>query len=279
MYRPSSSRTGRTPENGGGTTGTACGSWWAASSSQSSSAVPCISPSCPRAALSSSSAGSPAAAPSTTEVTSVDPSGARDGSAAEAAIVWATGPRPPVSTISVAPEGNAAGAAWCSTVTGLKSGTRRPGSSRAASAAPVATTTARHRNAPCRSVVTTVVATDTTRAPVRTEPAGSPAASSRGSASAPPAGRLSPRRANARSVRSPRRLDVASSGSWSSADSRGRSELSAMWGGMPRALSAPAAVSSGLARSRASGQRPSRARWARSQIRSNAGASTCGPGA
>ena len=92
-----------------------------------------------------------AAAPSTTEVTRpARPGRARAGSTAEAAHECDTGPcrAASPSTISEGDRGSTASTAWCRTVMGWKSGTRSPGSSRPASAAPVATTTARQARVP-----------------------------------------------------------------------------------------------------------------------------------
>lgn len=82
----------------------------------------------------------------------------------------------------------AVAAVWCSTATGWKAGTRRPGSSSAASRAPVATSTARQGIWPCSAVLTPVVETAVTCTDVRTVPGGREAASSSGTAAAPPAG-------------------------------------------------------------------------------------------
>ncbi|CAM5548894.1 hypothetical protein SGLAM104S_07240 [Streptomyces glaucescens] len=142
---------------------------------------------------------------------------------------------------------------WCTTVTGWKSGTRRPGSRPAAVRASVASSTARQRNSPCSAVVTEVVETEVTRTPVCTLPGGSPRASSSGSTSAPPSGTAARPAANARSARSAQRLEVVRSGSHSSAASSGRRKPSTVREGSPRSASACPAGSSGRASRRSRG--------------------------
>src|SRR5690606_25983833 len=83
---------------------------------------------------------------------------------------WATGPPRSASRSRAVPVAGGSSVAWCTTVTGWKSGTRSPGSSSAAERASVATSTARQRNSPCSAVVTEVVDTDVTRTPVCTVP-------------------------------------------------------------------------------------------------------------
>ncbi len=191
--------------------------------------------------------------PRTVDETSARPTGARDGSTWLTTEVWATGPPRSASSSREAPVAGGSSVVWCTTVTGWKSGTRRPGSSSAAARASVATRTARQRTTPCSAVVTALVATEVTRTPVRTVPGGSRRASSSGSASAPPSGSPSPPRAKSRSARSATRLEVVRSGSQSSAASKGRRKPSIVRGGSPRPARARAADSSGRASSRSTG--------------------------
>src|SRR5690606_7889395 len=169
-YRPARSRTGRRRSCGARMAGTACGAWCTASVSQRLVDVPYRRLRCMRTAVSTWAGG----VPSTVDVTSARPAGARDGSTRLTTAVWATGPPRSASRSRAVPVAGGSSVAWCTTVTGWKSGTRSPGSSSAAERASVATSTARQRNSPCSAVVTEVVDTDVTRTPVCTVPGGSP---------------------------------------------------------------------------------------------------------
>src|SRR5690606_17617058 len=124
-YRPARSRTGRRRSCGARMAGTACGAWCTASVSQRLVDVPYRRLRCMRTAVSTWAGG----VPSTVDVTSARPAGARDGSTRLTTAVWATGPPRSASRSRAVPVAGGSSVAWCTTVTGWKSGTRSPGSS------------------------------------------------------------------------------------------------------------------------------------------------------
>lgn len=137
--------------------------------------------SCARTSASRPSGG----ASSTVEEMRARPRGARDGSTSLSAADHATGPLRSASRTRALPVGGGAGAAWWSTVTEWKRGTRSPGRSSAAARAPVASSRARQPKVPCSLVVTESMEAAVTCTPVRTVPAGRASARYWGSASAP----------------------------------------------------------------------------------------------
>ncbi len=157
----------------------------------------------------------------TVEETSARPAGAREGSTWLMTAVCATRQLRSASSSRAGSVNGGSSVVWCRTVTGWKAGTRRPGSSRAAARAPVASRMARQLSSPWFFVVTVVVETAVTSTPVWTVPGGREAARSSGQGVRAALRQTQPPRRERMQARSAARLEVVRAGS-ADAASRGR---------------------------------------------------------